>query len=120
MRQKFAVGETQVVDDDRGGAAARTAAADGTPEAAELRAAVARVRRELAAYRPALPDRAVAEDELDALTRLAALPGPPGKLDTEVLRHSLLLVAAALGSVSALAEPVAELRLAVERAARPR
>lgn len=115
MSRKFAVGETQVVDDDRGGAAARTAAADGTQRAAQLRAAVARVQRELAAYRPALPDRAVAEDELSALARLASLPGPPGMLDTEALRHSLLLVAAALGSVSALTESLAELHLAVER-----
>lgn len=116
MRQKYAVGETQVVDDDRGGAAARTAAADGMPGAAELRAAVARVQRELAAYPPALPDRAVAEDELAALARLAALPGRPDIRETEALRHSLLLVAAALGSVSALAEPLAELHEAVERA----
>jgi hypothetical protein len=116
VRQKFAAGETRVADDDRGGAAARTAA-DGTPPAAQLRTAVARVQRELAAYHAILPDRAVAEDELAALARQASLPGPSGAPDTETLRHSLLLVAAALGSVSALAEPLAELRQAVERTA---
>lgn len=96
-----------MVGDDRGGAAAR-------PGAAQLRAAVARVQRELAAYPPALPDRAVAEDELDELARRALSPTPPGPRDTEPLRHSLLLVAAALGSVSALSDPLADLRQAVE------
>ncbi|MEV6006370.1 DUF5955 family protein [Streptomyces sp. NPDC051976] len=103
-----------MVDDDRGGTAARTAAARGGPGAAGLLDAVVRVQRELAAYPPALPDRAVAEDELDALAQQAVTAGPREPLDTERLRHSLLLVAAALGSVSALADPLAELRLAVE------
>ncbi|MET9220197.1 DUF5955 family protein [Streptomyces sp. NPDC088197] len=101
MRQKYALGETQVVS---------------APGAAELRAAVARVQRELAAYRPALPDRAVAEDELAVLARLAAQPAPAAIRDAEAVRHSLLLVAAALGSVSALTEPLAELHETVERA----
>ncbi|MBD0735069.1 hypothetical protein BGM09_18900 [Streptomyces sp. CBMA29] len=101
--ERYAVGETQVV---------------GAPGAAELRAAVARVQRELAAYHPALPDRAVAEDELAVLARLAARPAPAAIRDAEAeaVRHSLLLVAAALGSVSALTEPLAELHETVERA----
>lgn len=113
------VGETQVLDDDRSGTAAR-AAADGAPggaggPGAGLRTAVARLRAELSAYRPQLPDRAVAEDELAALDRQAAAADEaPGLVDVEHLRHSLLLVAAALGSVSALAAPVNAVREAVE------
>jgi hypothetical protein len=100
------VGETHVVDADCGGSVVGTI--DGG--AAALRAAVARLERELAAYRRALPDRAVAEDELAELARQAV--GAPAP---EQLRHSLLLVAAALGSVSALAAPLAALREAVEQ-----
>jgi hypothetical protein len=110
------VGETYVLDDDRSGAAARPAA-EG---AAGLQEAVTRLRRELTAYRPLLPDRVIAEDELDALARQAAAARGPGVPDTERLRHSLLLVAAALGSVSALAGPLDALRRAVEELAPPR
>jgi hypothetical protein len=116
------VGETQVLDDDRSGTAARPGG-DGGPGSAgaDLHGAVARLRRELAAYRPLLPDRTVAEDELDALTGQAATAEPPGAaLDTERLRYSLLLVAAALGSVSALTAPLDDLREAVEILAPPR
>ncbi|WP_405589275.1 DUF5955 family protein [Streptomyces sp. NBC_01190] len=88
-----------------------------------LHAAVAKLRRELAAYRPVLPDRAVAEDELDELHALAGQAvrtGCPGILaDTEHLRHSLLLVTAALGSVSALTVPLDAVREAVETLAPP-
>lgn len=111
------VGETYVLDDDRGSVPARQAAAGA---AAGLQEAVNRLRRELSAYRPPLPDRAVAEDELDALARQAAAASGPGSPDTERLRHSLLLVAAALGSVSALAAPLDALRGAVEDLAPPR
>jgi len=116
------VGETQVLDDDRSGMAARPCG-DGGPGSARagLPGAVDRLRRELAAYRPLLPDRTVAEDELDALAGQAAAAELPGAaLDTEGLRHSLLLVAAALGSVSALTTPLDDLREAVETLAPPR
>ncbi|HEY5837357.1 MAG TPA: DUF5955 family protein [Streptomyces sp.] len=122
------MGETQVLDDDRSGTAAR-AAADGTPggtqypagPGAGLRTAVARLRRELSAYRPQLPDRAVAEDGLAALDhQAAAADEASGLVDIEHLRHSLLLVAAALGSVSALAAPVNAVREAVEDMVLPR
>ncbi|SHM60605.1 DUF5955 family protein [Actinacidiphila paucisporea] len=99
------VGETHVVDADRSGSGVRTA--DGGVVA--LRTAVARLERDLAAYRTALPDRGVAEVELAELARLAAGSPPP-----EQLRHSLLLVAAALGSVSALTVQLTVLREAVE------
>jgi hypothetical protein len=115
------VGETQVLDDDRSGMSARPGGG-GAPggAAAGLHEAVAWLRRELAAYRPLLPDRAVAEDELDELAGQAAMVGRPGTLpDTERLRHSLLLVAAALGSVSALTAPLDALREAVETLAPP-
>lgn len=98
------VGETHAVGADRSGSDVRTVSGS-----AALRAAVAGLERDLAAYRPALPDRAVAEDELAELARQAA--GTPAP---DQLRHSLLLVAAALGSVSALTAPLAALRDAVE------
>lgn len=102
---RMVVGETHVVDGDRSEGAVRPASGAG----AALCAAVARLERELAEYRPVLPDRAVAEEELAELSRQAG--GPPAP---EQLRHSLLLVAAALGSVSRLAAPLAALREAVE------
>ncbi|WP_329173632.1 MULTISPECIES: DUF5955 family protein [unclassified Streptomyces] len=95
-----------MVDDDRSESVVRTVTGGG----AALRAAVARLELELAAYRRALPDRAVAEEELAELARqTSGAPSP------EQLRQSLLLVAAALGSVSALAAPLAALRDAVEQ-----
>ena len=73
------------------------------------------MRGELTAHRPLLLDRVVAEDELDALARQAASADRVlGLADSERMRHSLLLVAAAIGSVSALAAPLAALREAVE------
>ncbi|EST38128.1 hypothetical protein N566_09075 [Streptomycetaceae bacterium MP113-05] len=81
-----------------------------TPAAGELRSAVDRVCRELAAHPAHLRDRAAAEDELARL-RTQALDGPP---DVARLRGSLLLVAAALGSVSALGAALGELRGAVD------
>lgn len=100
------VGETHVVDADRSESVVRTVTGGGVA----LRTAVARLERDLAAYRRALPDRAVAEDELAELARQAT--GAPAP---EQLRQALLLVAAALGSVSALAVPLAALREAVEQ-----
>ncbi|WP_327288163.1 DUF5955 family protein [Streptomyces sp. NBC_01198] len=100
------VGEMQAVDADRSGSVAGMSAGGGVA----LGAAVARMERDLAAYRAVLPDRAVAEDQLAELARQSA--GAPAP---EQLRHSLLLIASALGSVSALTAPLAVLREAVEQ-----
>ena len=81
----------------------------GSPADA-LRAAVSRTRRELAAHPAELPDRAAAEEEL-ALMEVMAAHGTP---EVGRLRGSLLLVAAALGSVSALADALGELRRTTE------
>lgn len=113
------VGESNVLE---GGRRDRTGVgpADGLGDGpgAELRRAVERLRRELTAHRPPLPDQAVAEDELEALARQAESAergdGCPAVPDSDRMRHSLLLVAAVLGSVSALAAPLEDLREAVE------
>ncbi|MGW6397896.1 DUF5955 family protein [Streptomyces sp. NPDC055134] len=80
------------------------------PRVTELRTAVSRLRRELAAHPVEFPDRAVAEDELAALDAMAAggLPEIPR------LRRSLLLIAGAIGSVSALAKGLGDVRNAVQ------
>ncbi|MFI9742471.1 DUF5955 family protein [Streptomyces sp. NPDC052494] len=80
------------------------------PRVAELRAAVSRLRRELAGHRVEFADRGIAEGELAALDAMA-LSGTP---EVRRLRRSLLIVAGSLGSVSALAEGLAEVRRAVE------
>ncbi|MGA4838802.1 DUF5955 family protein [Streptomyces sp. G45] len=80
------------------------------PRVTELRAAVSRLRRELAAYPGEFPDRGIAEDELAALAAMAAAGDPEARR----LRRSLLLVAGAMGSVSALAGALAGVRGAVE------
>ncbi|NSC24556.1 hypothetical protein FM076_26745 [Streptomyces albus subsp. chlorinus] len=82
----------------------------GDPRVAALGRAVRRMRRELDAYPADLRDRREAERELDVLaaTVHSGAPAP------EELRHSLLLLAAAVGSVSALAPPLAAVREAVE------
>ncbi|GAA5014176.1 DUF5955 family protein [Streptomyces siamensis] len=77
---------------------------------AELRIAVSRLRRELAAHPADFPDRGIAEDELAALAAMAA----GGIPETPRLRRSLLLVAGAIGSVSALSTRLADVRSAVE------
>ncbi|RMI91991.1 hypothetical protein BIU87_02510 [Streptomyces sp. ZS0098] len=77
---------------------------------AELRSAVARLRRQLAAHRAEFRDRGVAEEALAMLAGLAAADRP----DIPVLRRSLLLVAGAIGSVSALGEGLRQLREAVD------
>ncbi|MFC7900400.1 DUF5955 family protein [Streptomyces griseoincarnatus] len=77
---------------------------------AELRSAVARLRRQLAAHRVEFRDRGVAEEALAMLAGLAAADHP----DIPVLRRSLLLVAGAIGSVSALGEGLRQLREAVD------
>ncbi|MEU6511647.1 MULTISPECIES: DUF5955 family protein [unclassified Streptomyces] len=80
------------------------------PRVAELRTAVSRLRRELAALPSEFPDRAIAEDELAALAAMAAGGAP----ETPRLRGSLLLIAGAIGSVSALARGLKEVRDAVD------
>lgn len=76
----------------------------------ELRTAVSRLRRELAAHPAEFPDRGMAEDELAALAAMT-LSGVP---EVPRLRRSLLLVAGAIGSVSALARGLTDVRSAVE------
>ncbi|GAA3503813.1 DUF5955 family protein [Streptomyces prasinosporus] len=80
------------------------------PRVAELRSAVSRLRRQLAAYPVEFPDRGIAEEELAALDSLAAGGSP----EAPRLRRSLLLIAGAIGSVSALGRGVREVRDAVE------
>lgn len=80
------------------------------PRVAELRTAVARLRRELAAHPAELPDRAVAEDELAALAAMAAHGSP----EIPRLRRSLLLIAGSIGSVSALRDGLSRVRAAVD------
>ncbi|MFF9216755.1 DUF5955 family protein [Streptomyces viridosporus] len=80
------------------------------PRVAELRSAVSRLRRQLAAHPAEFPDRSIAEEELAVLDSLAA----DGSPEVPRLRRSLLLVAGAIGSVSALGRGVREVRDAVE------
>ncbi|MBZ6472692.1 DUF5955 family protein [Streptomyces griseocarneus] len=81
------------------------------PRVDELGAAVSRLRRELAGHPAPLPDRDAAEDELAALDAMARAGAP----DVSRLRRSLLLVAGAVGSVSALAPALGAVRAAVDR-----
>lgn len=83
---------------------------DEDPRVAELRTAVSRLRRELAAISSEFPDRAIAEDELAALAAMAAGGAP----EIPRLRGSLLLVAGAIGSVSALSRGLSEVKQAVD------
>lgn len=86
------------------------------PRVTALGAAVARCRRELAGYRADLPDRHIAEDELAALAAAAAAGVP----DVPRLRRGLLIIAGSLGSVSALAGALTEVRQAIELFGAPR
>ncbi|MEV6961693.1 DUF5955 family protein [Streptomyces sp. NPDC051207] len=88
---------------------------DEDPRVAELRTAVSRLTRELAAHPADFPDRAVAEEELAALAALPAGAVP----EIPRLHRSLLLIAAAIGSVSALSEGLAQVRTAVELLGEP-
>ncbi|WP_406135762.1 DUF5955 family protein [Streptomyces sp. NBC_01089] len=88
----------------------RVTGAGADPRVTELSSSVTRLRRELAAHPAQFPDRAIAEDELAALEAMAR-SGVPEILR---LRRSLLLVAGAIGSVSALAVSLSEVRNAVE------
>ncbi|MER5965043.1 DUF5955 family protein [Streptomyces sp. NPDC002057] len=89
----------------------RRVTGDGVdPRVAELRSAVSRLRRELAAHRVDFADRGIAEGELAALDAMA-LSGAP---EVRRLRRSLLIVAGCVGSVSALSQGLAGVRHAVE------
>lgn len=96
------------------------AGADGAedPRVPVLRRAVRRLRRELDAYPAELCDRCSAEDELDRLAALLGAEAGAGTAavvpETAVLRRSLLLITAAVGSVSALGAALAEVRTAIE------
>ncbi|MER6260489.1 DUF5955 family protein [Streptomyces sp. NPDC059688] len=83
---------------------------DEDPRVAELHTAVSRLRRELAALPTDFPDRGIAEDELASLAAMAS----GGTPETLRLRGSLLLIAAAIGSVSALARALRGVREAVD------
>ncbi|MGW7520155.1 DUF5955 family protein [Streptomyces sp. NPDC054796] len=96
----------------RSGAAEQGTVTDSAvdPRVSELGRAVTRLRRELDSYPADLRDREAAEDALDALGAMAGAGVP----EVTRLRQSLLLVAAAVGSVSALAAALADVRNAVE------
>ncbi|MGI5438574.1 DUF5955 family protein [Streptomyces shenzhenensis] len=83
---------------------------DEDPRVAELRTAISRLRRELAAHPAEFRDRAIAEDELATLAAMTS----DGHPEIPRLRRSLLLVAGAIGSVSALSRALAEVRTAVD------
>ncbi|WP_440581718.1 DUF5955 family protein [Streptomyces djakartensis] len=85
------------------------------PRVTELRTAVSRLRRRLAAHPGEFADRGIAEEELAALDAVAATGAP----DVARLRRSLLLVAGAIGSVSALSSALADVRRAVDLFGRP-
>lgn len=80
------------------------------PRVEALRVSVARLTRELAGYRAELPDRGIAEQELVVLAAETAAGAP----ENERLRRSLLVIAGALGSVSALGSALTEVRRAIE------
>ncbi|GGV72187.1 MULTISPECIES: DUF5955 family protein [Streptomyces] len=83
---------------------------DEDPRVTGLRTAVSRLRRELALHPLEFPDRAIAEDELAALAAMA----DDGTPEIRRLRRSLLLIAGSIGSVSALAPGLAQVRAAVD------
>ncbi|WP_328751522.1 DUF5955 family protein [Streptomyces sp. NBC_00285] len=89
---------------------------DNDPRVAELRTAVSRLRRELAAHPAEFPDRGIAEDELAALAAMTVY----GQPEVPRLRRSLLLIAGAIGSVSALSRGLTAVRDAVELFGEPR
>lgn len=80
------------------------------PRAATLGAAVSRLRRELAGHPGRFPDRGIAEDELAVLAAMVA----SGKPEVLRMRRSLLLIAGAIGSVSALQPALMQVRNAVD------
>jgi hypothetical protein len=87
----------------------RATVGDEDLRVAELRTAVSRLRRQLAVLPADFPDRAFAEEEL---ADLAAMTGR-GVPEVARLHRSLLLIAGAIGSVSALSRGLADVRDAV-------
>ncbi|MGW0911437.1 DUF5955 family protein [Streptomyces sp. NPDC002784] len=83
---------------------------DEDPRVAELRTAVSRLRRQLATLPAEFPDRGIAEDELAALAAMTAGGAP----EIPRLQRSLLLIAGAIGSVSALSRGLTDVRNAVD------
>ncbi|MEV5375251.1 DUF5955 family protein [Streptomyces nondiastaticus] len=98
-----------VVDEQRAGRVAED------PRVSELREAVSRLRRALAGHPAPLPDRDAAEEELAALDAMARAGDP----ELSRLRRSLLLVAGAVGSVSALSPSLTAVHRAVDNFAPP-
>lgn len=94
----------------RGRVAGQVNGEEGDTRVQALRGAVARLRRQLAVLPGELPDRAVADDELAALDAMVShgLPEVPR------LRRSLLLIAGAVGSVSALSPALTEVREGID------
>ncbi|MBZ6200007.1 hypothetical protein KVH17_09765 [Streptomyces olivaceus] len=88
----------------------RAAVGDDDVRVTALRIAVSRLRRQLAVLPVDFPDRTIAEDELADLAAMAGRGIP----EVPRLRRSLLLVAGAIGSVSALKPGLTEVRNAVE------
>ncbi|MCM2392790.1 DUF5955 family protein [Streptomyces sp. CWNU-1] len=80
------------------------------PRASALGAAVSRLRRELAGHPAQFADRDIAEDELAVLAAMVA----DGQTEVARMRRSLLLIAGAIGSVSALADALMQVRTAVD------
>lgn len=93
-----------------------TGGCDGHAKVAELRTAVARLSGALAAHPADFPDRNIAEEQLAVLAELSADDAP----EIRRLRGSLLLIAGAIGSVSALSGGLAQVRAAVNRLGDPR
>jgi hypothetical protein len=88
----------------------RVAGSEGDPRAAELSAAVTRLSGELAVHPGRFADRDVAEEELAVLAAIAGDKTP----EVARMRRSLLLIAGAIGSVSALAPALMRVRRAVD------
>ncbi|MFE9724059.1 DUF5955 family protein [Streptomyces sp. NPDC005794] len=88
----------------------RLTGSDEDPRVTELRTAVSRLRRELAGLPAEFPDRGIAEEELASLDAMMVSGAP----EVPRLRRSLLLVAGAVGSVSALAPGLQDVRVAVD------
>ena len=88
----------------------RVAESDEDPRETALRSAVSRLRRELAGHPGEFSDRDIAEDELAVLAAMVAAGDP----EIPRMRRSLLLIAGAIGSVSALAPALMGVRNAVD------
>ena len=108
------VAKSTTYDNPCTAATASAARCDGRsePRLVALRAAVIRLHRELTGHRATLPDRAIADEELAALTARLMAASPP---EVSGLQYSLLVIAGALGSVTALQDAFCEVRHAVER-----